>query len=103
MRVTRVKPVPEHLLHLSLMILPLPPQVGHVRIVCTWPNGEFIVTRCWPEPWQVGQVCGCVPGFAPVPAQASQTALRWNLNSLRQPKAASSNVSVRLYCKSLPR
>ena len=34
-RVTRVKPVPEHLLHLSLMILPLPPQVGHVRIVCT--------------------------------------------------------------------
>ena len=66
-RVTRVKPLPEHFVQRSLIVLPLPPQVWQVRIVCTWPNGEFIVTRCWPLPPQVGQVCGWVPGFAPEP------------------------------------
>ena len=50
------------------MICPRPWQVGQVRSTEKKPW----LARTRPEPWQVPQVFGCVPGLAPEPEQTSQ-------------------------------
>ena len=71
-RFTRVRPEPPQEVHLSVITLPLPPQVGQVRTVVIQPP----LVRIWPVPWQVWQVVGEVPGLAPVPWQVWQFSLR---------------------------
>ena len=50
------------------MTLPLPPQAGQVRTVVIQPP----LWRICPVPLHMEQVCGCVPGFAPLPPQVVQ-------------------------------
>src|SRR5690242_20641883 len=62
------RPWPWHLVHGSGMIVPRPWQVGQVRSIEKKP----CAARTRPDPWQVPQVFGCVPGLAPEPEQTSQ-------------------------------
>jgi hypothetical protein len=41
--------------------------------------------RIWPEPLHCGQVCGVVPGLAPLPPQVSQRARRGMESVFSQP------------------
>ena len=60
-------PVPLHSLHLFLMTVPSPWQVGHSAWVVIMPNMERTVRLTMPVPWQVGQVSGAAPPSAPDP------------------------------------
>ena len=71
-RFLRTRPVPPQEEHLSVITLPVPPQVGQVRTVVIQPAEE----RIWPVPLQAEQVLALVPGFAPEPEQVSQSSLR---------------------------
>ncbi len=63
-----VWPWPWHSAQASLIVWPWPWQVGQARSTAKKPFD--VRTRPWPA--QVEQVCGLVPGLAPVPWQASQ-------------------------------
>ena len=53
--------------------MPVPAQVGHGRLVITWPRNERCTLWISPRPPQVSQVAGWVPGAVPAPAQVAQT------------------------------
>src|SRR5574344_59030 len=62
-------PVPPHSLHLFLITLPSPPQVGHTPCVCIIPKMLCVVWVIYPEPWQVWHVSIPLPASAPLPPQ----------------------------------
>ena len=55
-----------------VIVWPEPPHVPQACVRMNWPKGEFETAWSRPEPPQVGQVSGVVPGSAPVPSQTSQ-------------------------------
>ena len=57
------RPAPSQLLQGSAMKRPVP---WHLWQVC-WIEKKPCCSRTWPEPPQVGQVLGWVPGLAPLP------------------------------------
>ena len=81
------------------MILPVPRQCGQVCWMLKKP--WRIVT--WPEPLQVLQTFGLVPGLAPLPWQVSQLSQLGMRIWLSLPWAASSSVISIAYDRSLPR
>src|SRR5271157_124621 len=88
----RIKPVPRHLGHGESIILPFPLQVGQGT---TWTNVPklLLLTLCiLPEPLQLGQTLGEVPGAAPEPPHKSHFSILLNPISFSAPCAASSNV-----------
>jgi len=70
------------------MILPLPWQVGQV---CWMLKKPWRICTA-PEPWQVVQVIGLVPGLAPLPLQVSQASQAGMRICVSLPCAASSSV-----------
>ena len=90
----RICPVPPQLLQGEEMVLPLPPHRGQGPVVANTPMG--VCRRCWtaPEPPQLEQVSGLVPGAAPEPLQSGHCSTRSRVTSFSQPKAASSKAMV---------
>jgi hypothetical protein len=70
------------------MSLPLPWQVGQVCWMLKKPWRICTV----PAPWQLVQVIGLVPGFAPLPLQVSQVSYDGMRICVSLPCAASSSV-----------
>src|SRR5699024_259504 len=65
-------PLPWQEVHLSLITFPVPLHSGQVCTLRTMPNSDCCVYTTCPSPLHLGQVSGCVPGFAPVPLQVVQ-------------------------------
>ncbi len=86
------RPAPRHEAHGSLTIFPVP---WHVGQVC-WIEKKPCEMRTVPEPWQVSQVLGCVPGFAPEPLQTSQVSMVGMRILVSVPRAACSSEISRL-------
>ena len=86
------RPAPWQVAQGSGMTLPVPWQVGQV----CWIEKKPCETRTSPWPWQVVQVLGCVPGFAPVPWQVSHSSSVGMRIFASVPRAASSSASSRL-------
>src|SRR3954451_5422205 len=95
------------------VVMPLPPQVGQGSSI-TWPvprqlrHGSENANAPWlrlvtPAPWHTGQVCGDVPGFAPVPAQVGQVPGLCMRSGTVTPSTASSKESVASVSTSWPR
>ena len=78
------------------MILPLPPQSGHVCTLRTVPKNDCCVNTTCPLPPHLGHICGVVPGLAPVPLQVGQGSLRLRVISFSTPNTASRNVILTL-------
>jgi len=91
-RSTGTRPSPPQVLHCSVTIRPVPRQWLQVRATVKKP--------CWnvtcPEPRQVGQVVGRVPGAAPLPAHVEQVSARGMRIWVSVPNAASSKETSRL-------
>ena len=60
-------PSPPHCRHGSGMTSPKPRQIGHGRVVTTWPRNERCTLCTSPRPPQMSQVVGRLPGAAPEP------------------------------------
>jgi hypothetical protein len=86
------RPAPRQVPQGSEIILPLP---WHVGQVC-WIEKKPWDMRTVPEPWQVSQVLGCVPGLAPVPWQVSHDSIVGMRMRVSVPRAACSRVISRL-------
>src|SRR6187551_402347 len=85
-RVTRPAPLQDG--HGVSMVSPRPWHDGQVRSMVKKPW----LARTLPEPLQVGQLDGCVPGFAPEPVQASQVTLVGTRICAALPSYASASV-----------
>ena len=86
------------------VVMPLPAQVGHGSSM-TWPvprqlrHGSENANAPWlrlvtPAPWQTGQVCGLVPGLAPLPEQVGHVPGLCMRSGTVTPSTASSKESV---------
>src|SRR5699024_266053 len=95
-------PCPLHLSHGCSISWSVPTHVGHVRCVCTLPNGVFCSTETLPAPEHVLHVDFDVPGLVPSPSQTSQTTSFLIVTVLVAPKTASSKVTVIVYWRSSP-
>jgi hypothetical protein len=86
------------------VVMPPPPQVGHGSST-TWPvprqlrHGSEKANAPWlrlvtPAPWHTGQVCGVVPGRAPLPLQVGQVPGLCMRSGTVTPRTASSKERV---------
>ena len=94
-RLRSVRPSPRHTGQGFSTIRPAPRQRPQVVTLTIWPS---IVERTWrtsPVPLHWGQVMGCEPGSAPLPAQVSQVPSAVKVMSFSAPWIASSKVSRR--------
>src|SRR5438105_11936569 len=92
-------PAPRQVAQGSVTTLPAPWQWEQVREI--WKNP--CVIRSSPAPWQVGQVLGEVPGFAPEPWQVEHCLCRWILTLASLPTAASVQLTSSVSPQTLPR
>ena len=95
-------PVPPHSLHLFLIIVPSPLQVGHSDCVCIIPNTDLTVRATTPRPLHVGQVSGVLPPSAPEPWQHEHVMSFLTLNFLVTPEATSCSESLTFSLRSAP-
>ena len=86
------RPAPRQVAHGSEIILPVPWQVGQV----CWIEKKPCDRRTVPEPLQVVQVLGCVPGLAPEPLQVSHSSIAGMRILVSVPRAACSSEISRL-------
>ena len=94
-RVLRTRPVPRHVSHGSLTMVPWPRQTLQVLVRMNWPNPPRLETsRMRPLPWHCGHCSRPVPALAPLPEQVSHAASAVTSTSLVTPKTASAKVSV---------
>ena len=73
------------------MTIPVPEQVGHGRLVITWPRNDRCTLWISPRPPQVSQVAGWVPGAVPAPEHVEQTTAVSTVRSLVTPNAVSAS------------
>ena len=99
----RLNPSPWQVPHLAVISEPSPLQVGHVLVVCIWPNMVLVTRRTAPLPPQVRQVLTDDLSFAPEPLQLWQTTCLFTFIFFSTPLAISSRVSLTLMRKLLPR
>ncbi len=95
----RSTPVPRQVGQGSSTTTPLPWQLGH---------GWLKENRPWlssttPRPWQMGQVCGVVPGRAPLPWQVEQAASEVRYSVVLTPLTASAKDMLSSASRSPPR
>ena len=76
LRVFRTLPVPLQSWQGLVMICPRPPHLGQAEEVTICPKGVFWARVICPEPWQLPQTDGAVPGLAPLPWQVEQFSVR---------------------------
>ena len=86
------RPAPPQALHGSAIIRPVPWQRGQV----CWIEKKPCCMRTWPCPPQVAQVCGFVPGLAPLPWQVEHVSWVGMRILVSVPCAACSSVISRL-------
>src|SRR3954469_15311453 len=95
------------------VVMPLPPQVGHGSST-TWPVPRQLrhgsekanaprLRLVTPAPWQTGQVCGTVPGLAPLPLQVGHVPGLCIRSGTVTPSTASSHERVASVSTSCPR
>src|SRR5919107_724685 len=95
------------------LVTPLPAQVGQGSST-TWPvprqlrHGSENANAPWlrlvtPAPWHTGQMCGLVPGLAPLPLQVGHVPGLCMRSGTVTPRAASSKESVASVSTSWPR
>ena len=92
-------PRPLQCLHLSLTMLPRPPQVGHT---CENENGPWS-TATAPDPPHVVHTSGSVPGFAPLPPHTEHGASDVMLTDVVAPCTASRKSRCSSVSRSCPR
>ncbi len=103
-RVRRTRPVPRHVSHGSLTMVPWPRHTVQVLVRMNCPKPPRLETsRMRPLPWHCGHCSRPVPALAPLPEQASQTASAATSTSLVTPNTASANVRSRRASTSSPR
>ncbi len=78
----------------SVMMVPSPWHCPQTEVLMNWPKMLRCTRRTWPEPPQVGQRSGLLPGRERVPWQVAQTSVRVMSISFSVPRAASSKVTV---------
>lgn len=88
--------------HFSFIIVPSPPQLGHVLVVCICPS--IVETVCFtvPVPLHAVHFSAFVPGLAFSPWQVGHSSSLYIDISFSTPKYDSSKVMLMLYFKSLP-
>src|SRR5699024_12687605 len=90
-------PCPLHLSHGCSISWPVPPHVGHVRCVCTRPNGVFCSTETLPAPEHVLHVDFDVPGLVPSPSQTARTTSFFIVTGIVSATLVLSQVTVTQY------
>ena len=75
------------------MTSPKPRHTGHGRDVTTWPSSDRWICCTSPEPLQMSQVAGRVPGAQPEPWHTEHSVAVSTVRSLATPVAHSSRVS----------
>src|SRR3954449_8563584 len=98
-RVWLVIPLPEQVGHGSSITVPVPRQFRHGSENANAPWLRLVT----PAPWHTGQVCGEVPGLAPVPWQVGQEPGLCMRSGTVTPRTASSNERVASVSTSCPR
>src|SRR3954470_23871314 len=98
-RVWVVTPLPAQVGHGSSITVPVPRQLRHGSENAKAPWLRLVT----PAPWHTGQVCGEVPGRAPLPAQVGQVPGLCIRSGTVTPRTASSNDSVASVSTSWPR
>jgi hypothetical protein len=89
LRSPRIRPSPRQTSQVSVMTFPSPPQVGQGATETNWPNMLRVARRTSPDPLQVVQRLGLVPGLAPVPSQLVQRSGVFSLTVFLAPRATS--------------
>ncbi len=75
------RPSPLQVVHLLVIVVPSPLQVGQVVTVCICPKKVFCTFLTCPLPPQVPQVCTLFLSFAPLPLQVAHDTYFLNLYS----------------------
>src|SRR5699024_8235182 len=90
----RTRPCPVQLLQGSVMISPVPAQVGHGRLVMMLPSRDRWTDWISPCPWHIPQVAGGASSADPFPRQVSHRTPVSTSTSLETPVAHSWRSSV---------
>src|SRR5215213_11034736 len=98
-RVWVVTPLPAHVGQGSSTTDPVPRQLRHGSENANAPWLRLVT----PAPWHTGQVCGDVPGFAPLPLQVGHVPGLCMRSGTVTPRAASSKERVASVSTSCPR
>src|SRR5690606_18131891 len=95
-------PSPRQVVHLALISIPSPLQVGQVLVVCICPKMVLVTRLTDPEPPHVLQVWYDDLSLAPVPLQVRQTTCLFTFIFFSTPLAISSKVSLTLMRRLVP-